>query len=109
MKFTEEKLEHSFIELLEQEGYKHSIGVSLSRKATDEVLLEEDLFRFLLSRYASDGLTENEVRTIVLQLKSLPSSDLYESNKRFMQMLSDGFILKREDRSKKDIYIQLID
>ena len=109
MKFTEEKLEHSFIELLEQEGYKHSIGVSLSRKATDEVLLEEDLFRFLLSRYAADGLTENEVRTIILQLKSLPSSDLYESNKRFMQMLSDGFILKREDRSQKDIYIQLID
>ena len=109
MKFTEEKLEHSFIELLEQEGYKHSIGVSLSRKATDEVLLEDDLFRFLHSRYAADGLTENEVRAIILQLKSLPSSDLYESNKRFMQMLSDGFILKREDRSQKDIYIQLID
>ena len=109
MKFTEGKLEHSFIELLEQEGYKHSIGVSLSRKAMDEVLLEDDLFRFLHSRYAADGLTENEVRTIILQLKSLPSSDLYESNKRFMQMLSDGFILKREDRSQKDIYIQLID
>ena len=109
MKFTEGKLEHSFIELLEQEGYKHSIGVSLSRKAMDEVLLEDDLFRFLLSRYGADGLTENEVRTIILQLKSLPSSDLYESNKRFMQMLSDGFILKREDRSQKDIYIQLID
>ena len=109
MKFTEGKLEHSFIELLEQEGYKHSIGVSLSRKAMDEVLLEDDLFRFLLSRYGADGLTENEVRTIILQLKSLPSSDLYESNKRFMQMLSDGFILKREDHSQKDIYIQLID
>ena len=109
MKFTEGKLEHSFIELLEQEGYKHSIGVSLSRKAMDEVLLEDDLCRFLLSRYGADGLTENEVRTIILQLKSLPSSDLYESNKRFMQMLSDGFILKREDRSQKDIYIQLID
>lgn len=109
MKFTEGKLEHSFIELLEQEGYKHSIGVSLSRKAMDEVLLEDDLFRFLHSRYGADGLTENEVRTIILQLKSLPSSDLYESNKRFMQMLSDGFILKREDHSQKDIYIQLID
>ncbi len=24
-------------------------------------------------------------------------------------MLSDGFILKREDRNNKDIYIQLID
>ncbi len=26
-----------------------------------------------------------------------------------MQMLSDGFILKREDRTQKDIYIELID
>ncbi|MCZ2130189.1 MAG: HsdR family type I site-specific deoxyribonuclease, partial [Bacteroidia bacterium] len=34
---------------------------------------------------------------------------LYESNKTFLKMLSDGFILKREDRNQKDIYIQLID
>jgi type I restriction enzyme R subunit len=109
MKFTESKLEETFIHLLEQEGYKYSIGTSLQRKALDEVLIEDDLRWFLLSQYASDGLTENEANSIILQLKSLPSSDLYESNKRFMQMLSDGFILKREDRSQKDVYIQLID
>ena len=40
---------------------------------------------------------------------SLSDSDIYESNKSFIRMLSDGFILKREDRSQKDIYIQLID
>ena len=109
MKFTESKLEQSFIELLHQEGYRHTLGVEIQRVSTDEVLIEEDLSRFLLSRYSADGLTENEARTIVLQLKSLPASDLYESNKRFIQMLSDGFILKREDRTQKDIYIQLID
>ncbi|HRK00690.1 MAG TPA: type I restriction endonuclease [Ignavibacteria bacterium] len=43
------------------------------------------------------------------QLKSLPSSNLYESNKTFIKMLSDGFILKRENRSEKVIYVQLID
>ena len=26
-----------------------------------------------------------------------------------MKLIADGFILKREDRSKKDIYFQLID
>ncbi|MEA4821251.1 MAG: type I restriction endonuclease, partial [Erysipelotrichales bacterium] len=109
MKFTESKLEETFIHLLEQEGYKHIVGASLPRKVLDEVLIEDDLRWFLLSQYASDGLTENEANSIILQLKSLPSSDLYESNKRFMQMLSDGFILKREDRSQKDVYIQLID
>ncbi|MFM7090596.1 MAG: type I restriction endonuclease subunit R, partial [Bacteroidota bacterium] len=71
-------------------------------------LIEEDLRNFLLNQYAQENITLNEVNAIILQLKVLPSSDLYESNKTFLKMLSDGFILKREDRSQKDIYIQLI-
>lgn len=107
MKFTEEKLENAFTELLGQEGYPHHLGMSIARKP-DEVLIEEDLRKFLLSEYAQQGITPNEVNAIILQFKSLPSSDLYESNKTFLSMLADGFILKREDRSQKDIYIQLI-
>ena len=61
-----------------------------------------------MNQYAQENITLNEVNAIILQLKVLPSSDLYESNKTFLKMLSDGFILKREDRSQKDIYIQLI-
>ena len=109
MKFTEHKLESTFIELLSEKGYTHSTGVSVPRASVDEVLIEDDLRRFLLSRYQAERLTENEVNSIILQLKSLPVSDLYESNRQFIQMLSDGFILKREDRTQKDIYIQLID
>ncbi len=106
-KFTEEKLEKAFAELLGQEGFSHHLGITISRKP-DEVLIEEDLRNFLLTQYASQGITVNEVKSIILQLKSLPASDLYESNKTFLKMLSDGFILKREDRKQKDIYIQLI-
>jgi len=54
MKFTEEKLEKAFIELLGNENYSHHIGIS-----------------------------------IVLQLKTLPATDLYESNKTIMRWLSD--------------------
>jgi len=108
MKFTEAKLEHSFIELLADEGYVHVLGETIQRPV-DEVLIEADLQHFLLKQYETDGITLNEVRAIILQLKALPSSDLYESNKTFLRMLSDGFILKRENRSHKDIYIQLID
>jgi type I restriction enzyme R subunit len=71
-------------------------------------LIEEDLQNFLLTQYAGQGITVNENKSIILQLKSLPTSDLYESNKTFLRMLSDGFILKREDRNQIDIYIQLI-
>ena len=109
MKFTEHKLETTFIQLLSEKGYMHSTGVSVPRASVDEALIEDDLRRFLLSRYQAENLTGNEVNSIILQLKSLPASDLYESNRRFMQMLSDGFILKREDRTQKDIYIELID
>ena len=107
MKFTEEKLERAFTELLGQEGFPHHLGITITRKP-DEVLIEEDLQTFLLTQYAGQGITVNETKSIILQLKSLSASDLYESNKTFLKMLSDGFILKREDRSQKDIYIQLI-
>ncbi len=107
MKFTEEKLERAFTELLGQEGFPHHLGITIARKP-DEVLIEEDLQRFLLTQYAGQGITVNETKSIILQLKSLSASDLYESNKTFLKMLSDGFILKREDRNQKDIYVQLI-
>ncbi len=107
MKFTEEKLEKAFADLLGQEGFPHHLGITIARKP-DEVLIEEDLRSFLLNQYAPQGITTNEVNSIILQLKTLPASDLYESNKTFLKMLSDGFILKREDRNQKDIYIQLI-
>lgn len=108
MKFTEEKLEKAFIEILGGEGYPHHLGNTLVR-AMDEVLIEEDLLHYLLSRYESKQLSVTEAKSILLQIKSLPASDLYESNKTIMRWLSDGFILKREDRSQKDIHIELLD
>jgi len=108
MKFTEVKLEETFIQLLGQEGYPHFIGESLDR-SVEEVLLEEDLLDYLLTTYASEQLTISEAKTIILQLKTLPASDLYESNKTFMRWLADGFSFKREDPSQKDIWIYLLD
>lgn len=109
MKFTEAKLEQAFTTLLEDEGYPHFLGGDNARGNEDEVLIEEDLIQYLLSRYHHAQLTKTEAQTIVLQLKGLSSSDLYESNKKLMRWMSDGFILKREDRSQKDIHISLID
>lgn len=108
MKFTEEKLEQVFIELLGQQEIPHVHGSTIMRNP-DEVLIDADLKTFLLSKYENEQLTENEADQIIRQLKSYAASDLYESNKAIMKLLSDGFILKREDRSQKDLYIQLID
>lgn len=108
MKFTEAKLEEAFIELLGNEGYPHFSGNTISRMPED-VLIEEDIIEFLLTQYKKEGLTLTEAKSIVLQLKTLPASDLYETNKKIIQWLSDGFILKREDRNQKDIWVSLID
>ena len=107
MKFTEEKLEKAFTELLAKEGFLHHVGYSITRMP-DEVLIDEDLQKFLQIQYASYDITLNEINSIIRQLKSLSATDLYESNKTFLNMLSDGFTLKRDDRNQKDIYIQLI-
>ncbi|PKQ62520.1 type I restriction endonuclease [Labilibaculum filiforme] len=108
MKFTEEKLEQAFIELLEQENIPHFLGADIKR-APEEVLIKEDLKAFLLRKYLAEKLTNSEVDLIIRDLEKLPSSDLYESNKVIMKKVRDGFVFKREDRSKKDLYIQLMD
>jgi len=108
MKFTEEKLEQAFTELLGLEGYPHLHGDGIVR-SEDEVLIEKDLIEFLQLQYKKDGITLTEIKSVILQLKTFSSSDLYESNKAIMSMVAEGFILKREDRNSKDIYIQLID
>ena len=84
MKFTEEKLEQVFTELLGNEGFPHHLGITIKRPP-DEVLIEEDLQNLLLNQYKVESITVNEVKSIILILKSLPASDLYESNKKFIR------------------------
>ena len=108
MKFTEAQLEQAFIELLGQEDIPHVLGGDIAR-SEEEVLIEEDLRAFLLSQYKKDNLTKSEAHQIIKRLEIYSSSDLYESNKAIMKLVSDGFALKREDRSQKDIWIYLID
>ena len=108
MKFTEAKLEQAIADLLQQQGYPHILGFDISR-SEDEVLIEADIHQFLNHQYQSQGITTQEIQQIIRQIKSLPNSDIYESNTAFTRLLSDGFSLKREDRNQKDIWIYLVD
>lgn len=107
MNFTEQKLENSFIELLQQQNFIYQKGEQINRENQEEVLIKEDLNAYLHQRYPS--LTSQEVKSIVRDLEKLPASDLYDSNKAIMHKVANGFTFKREDRNKKDLYIQLID
>lgn len=108
MKFTEHRLETAVIELLEEKGFPHFKGDEINRD-NNEVIIKDDLKNYLKKRYFTEDITENEISSIIRELESLSSLTLYESNKTFMDKISNGFLLKREDRSKKDLYIELID
>lgn len=105
--FNEHSLEMAIMELFQDAGYLYQNGEQIHRERA-EVLLTEDLRQYLLSRYAGDGLTATEVDSILLTLKTI-SGTIYEANKAFCKLLCDGFIFNREDRTQKDLYIQLMD
>ena len=105
--FNEHSLEMSIMELFQDEGYIYLNGEQIHRERS-EVLLIDDLRKYLLNRYASEGLTPSEVDSIILRLRSI-SGTIYEANKAVCKMICDGFIFNREDHTKKDIYIELID
>ncbi|MCK5904882.1 MAG: type I restriction endonuclease, partial [Gammaproteobacteria bacterium] len=111
MKFTEAKLEDVIIQLLEKQGYPHNIGSDIERgsRGNEEVLIKADLRALLASQYADGDITKSEIESIIRQLEAYSALDLYESNKQIMKRLADGFQLKREDYTKKDLYIYLVD
>lgn len=105
--FNEHSLELSIMELFKDEEYDYVNGQQIHRERT-EVLLIDDLKSYLFHRYSTEGITLDEVNHVISILRNI-SGTIYEANKTFYKLLSDGFILTREDRSQKDIYIELID
>ena len=105
--FNEHALEMSIMELFREQDYTYLNGEQIHRERT-EVLLVEDIKQFLYNRYAKDGITTSEIDGIILMLRNV-SGTIYEANKAIYKMLCDGFILNREDRTQKDLYIELID
>jgi len=106
--FNENALEKSIIELFTAEGYTHLKGIEIIREKTD-VLLRKDLESYLRTRYAKDGITKTEIDTIILGLMQTAATPVYEQNAAVFQKIIKGFVMKREDKSKKDLYIEFFD
>lgn len=108
MKFTEETLEQAVIELFQEVGIPHCHGETIHKEISD-VLLRDDLRLFLQNQYSKNGITQNEIDSIIRKLDLYPSSALYESNREIIRLIANGFTLQREDRSQKDVFIKLLD
>ena len=109
MAYREKNLELTIADLLMGQGFIPTLGITISRHDDSDILIEEDLYEYLNRHYLADNITENEISTIILQLKNLSSGALYDSNRRFCTWLADGFIIKRENHKLKDIMINLLD
>ena len=108
MSFTENKLELVITNLLKLRNIDHLNFVN-SSKSREDVFFFFVFEQFIRNVYKNDSLTPQEVKNITIRLTKLPASDIYETNKIILDLVSNGFLLKREDRSKKDLYIRLID
>lgn len=108
MKFIEDKLEISINNLFEKNNFICISGKSIIRDPST-VLFKDDLNNFLIKKYLDQGITDAEVANIIKIIEFYSSSNLYEANKQILNKIMNGFLIKREDRKLKDLYVTFFD
>ena len=108
--FTEYDLENAIIQLFhEGEDYDYVHGDDIHRKLEDVIIID-DLKKYILSKYAPYHLTPTEVKTIINKVIDVGSSaSLYSKNKEAYYLVTEGFDFAREDVTKVGLHIDFID
>ena len=106
--FNEHTLEMAIMELFEQQGYSYVNGETI-HKELPEVLLREDLRMYLMDRYSDEGITPMEVERVLAKLTADNGAPLYIQNAQTYRLMTEGFTIKREDASKPDLFVEVID
>lgn len=102
--FNEAQLEQSIIQLFLEQGYTYYPGDTITR-AEDDVLLREDIRDYLAERYKSEEITKDEIDRAIRIMERQEGGTVYDENRDFMELLMNGFSLKREDTTKPNLYI----
>lgn len=108
MKFIESKLEEAIKHLLSNKDIPSCLGCNINF-SDESLLIKDDLINFLQKRYKKENITNHEILLATKSISLLSAFDLYESNKTINGFISNGFLLKRDIHTQKDIYIQYID
>lgn len=106
--FNEHALEMAIMQLFQDEGYIYTNGEEI-HKELGEVLLRDDLRRYLQQRYADQDITPIEVENAIAQLTADNSTVLYERNVATYRLMTEGFAVQREDTTLPDLFIEPID
>ena len=103
--FNESTLETAIIENLKNQNYEYVRGDDIHKELSD-VLIRDDFRNFMMLNY---DLTDFEVNSLLRRFDNYTNADLYSSNKEIMNLIMEGLIIKREDKTKQDLYINFID
>ena len=106
--FNEHALEMGIMELFEQQGYSYQSGETIHKELSD-VLLRDDLWIYLKSRYVAEGITPLEIERVIAKLTADNSAPLYQQNVQTYRLMTEGFTIKREDASQPDLFVEVID
>lgn len=107
-KFNEAELENAVIELLQDNGWHYTNGETIHRRPQD-VLLEDDLRTYLSLRYTDFDLSENEIQTIVNNIKYENAPNLFQANRSIFKLVNVGFYLQRDDANLSNLLTTYID
>ena len=72
-------------------------------------MLVDDLKEYIIDRYASESLSDSEMKKIVNQIALIPAAPLYNGNRETFWLINEGFDLVRDDISKVALHIDYID
>jgi len=106
--FNEHSLEMVIMELFERQGYSYVNGETI-HKELSEVLLRDDLRMFLMDRYSKEQITPLEVERVLAKLTADNGAPLYQQNAQTYRLMTEGFTIKREDVSRPDLFVEVID
>ena len=94
--FNEAQLEESIIQLFREQGYTYYPGETITR-AEDDVLIRKDIRQYLTNRYKGEGITEDEIDRAIRIMEQQEGGTVYDENRAFIELLMNGFSLKRTD------------
>lgn len=107
--FNEQTLEQAIIDIFKSDvDYLYCNGSELHREI-DSFILEEDLQGFLELSLSKHKITEHEIHQIISDIKSIENKTLYEGNKKFLNWVTNGYKVKRNNPNDKDFVFALID
>ena len=107
--FNEHTLETAILDLMKRQGYKPVPASDITRRSNDEVILHDDLSKYLSIRYKEHNLNNTEIETIISHISANAGNSLYENNVHTLRLITDGFTFQRQDHSKPNIYINPVD